>query len=90
VCGELDGLRWRVLFKHDWFWRDIFDSLRDPNTPFVDPIAARDLITSGQAAISGGDGEGLREAVRGLWKLQPKGNADATRERAVRSGLRKY
>jgi molecular chaperone DnaK len=90
VCGELDAFRWRVLFKHDWFWREIFDSLRNPNTPFVDPAAARDLITRGQAAVSGGDGEGLREVVRGLWKLQPKGNAEATRERAVRSGLRKF
>ena len=34
--------------------------------------------------------EGLREAVRALWKLQPKGNAEAARERAVRSGLRKF
>ena len=90
VCGEIDGLRWRVLFKHDWFWKEIFDSLREPNTPFVDKGAARDLIARGQTAVSSGDGEGLREVVRGLWKLQPKGNAEATRERAVRSGLRKF
>jgi molecular chaperone DnaK len=90
VCGELDALRWRVLFKHDWFWREIFDSLREPKTPFVDPGAARDLITRGQAAVSSGDGEGLQEVVRALWKLQPKGNAEGTRERAVRSGLRKF
>jgi molecular chaperone DnaK len=90
VCGEIDGLRWRVLFKHDWFWKEIFDSLRQPDTPFVDPAEARRLIARGQAAVSSGDGEGLREVVRALWKLQPKGNAEATRERAVRSGLRKF
>ena len=87
---EIEGLRWRVLFKHDWFWREIFDSLCQPNTPFVNPAEARLLIAKGQAAVSGGDGEGLREVVRGLWKLQPKGNAEAARERAVRSGLRKF
>jgi molecular chaperone DnaK len=90
VCAEIDGLRWRVLFKQDWFWSEIFDSLLQPNTPFVDPAAARGLIAKGQAAVSGGDGEGLREVVRGLWNLQPKGNAEATRERVVRSGLRKF
>ena len=90
ASAEIEALRWRVLFKHDWFWREIFDSLSQPNTPFVDPAEARTLITKGQAAVSGGDGEGLREVVRALWKLQPKGNAEATRERAVRSGLRKF
>ena len=87
---EIDALRWRVLFKHDWFWKEIFDSLRQPNTPFVDPVEARRLIAIGQTAISSGDGNGLREVVRALWKLQPKGNAEAMRERAIRSGLRKF
>jgi molecular chaperone DnaK len=90
ASAEIEALRWRVLFKHDWFWREIFDSLCQPNTPFVDAAEARTLITKGQAVVSGGDGEGLREVVRALWKLQPKGNAEASRERAVRSGLRKF
>ena len=90
ASAEIEALRWRVLFKHDWFWREIFDSLSQPNTPFVNPAEARILITKGQAAVSGGDGEGLREVVRALWKLQPKGNAEASRERALSSGLRKF
>ena len=90
ASAEIEALRWRILFKHDWFWREIFDSLCQPSTPFIDPAEARALITKGQAAVSGGDGEGLREVVRALWKLQPKGNAEAARERAVRSGLRKF
>ena len=90
VCAEVEGLRWRVLFKHDWFWREIFDSLCQPDTPFVDTTEARRLIAKGQTAVSSGDGSGLREVVRALWTLQPKGDAEATRERAVRSGLRKF
>jgi molecular chaperone DnaK len=90
ASAEIEALRWRVLFKHDWFWREIFDSLCQPNTPFVNPAEARTLIAKGQTAVSGGDGEGLREVVRALWKLQPRGNAEASRERAVRSGLRKF
>jgi molecular chaperone DnaK len=49
---EIEALRWRVLFKHDWFWREIFDSLSEPNTPYINQAEARLLITKGQAAIS--------------------------------------
>jgi hypothetical protein len=90
VCGEIDGLRWRVLFKHDWFWREIFDSLAEPNTPFVNPAEAHRLIAKGRTAVSSGDGESLRSTVRALWELQPKENADAIRERAAQSGLRSF
>jgi hypothetical protein len=87
---EIQALRWRVLSKHDWFWREIFDSLSEPNTPYINQTEARLLITKGQAAISSGNGEGLRDVVRGLWKLQPKGVSEEAKERAVRSGLRKF
>ena len=87
---EIQALRWRVLSKHDWFWREIFDSLSEPNTPYINQAEARLLITKGQAAISSGNGEGLRDVVRGLWKLQPKGVSEEAKERAVRSGLRKF
>jgi molecular chaperone DnaK len=90
VCGEIEGLRWRALGKHDWFWRELFDSLRQVGTPFIDMTEAQDLIAKGQSAVSNGDGETLREVVRALWKLQPKDNAELMRERALRSGLRKF
>ena len=89
VCGEMEGLRWRVLFKHDWFWREIFESLQEPGNSFVDAAASREHFAKGCSAISSGNGEELREAVRSLWKLQPTGKADAIRDSAVRSGLRK-
>jgi len=90
ACSEIEGLRWRVLGKQDWFWREIFDSLRQADTQFIDVTEARKLFAKGQSAISSGNGEALREVVRDLWKLQPKDQAELMRERALRSGLRKF
>ena len=87
---EIEGLRWRVLFKHDWFWKEVFDSLCQPNAPYVDLAESQRLIKAGKDAVSSGNGNGLKEVVRALWKLQPKDSADVTRERALRSGLRKF
>ena len=90
VCEEIEALRWRVLSNQDWFWREIFDSLCKPDIQFIDVAESRRLIASGQTAVSNGDGEGLRKAVRALWNIQPKGIADVSRERAIASGLRKF
>jgi molecular chaperone DnaK len=90
VCSEIEGLRWRVLGKQDWFWAEIFDSLRQADTPFINVAEAKKLIAKGQSAVSSGDGETLREVVRALWQLQPKDSAEVMRERALRSGLRKF
>jgi molecular chaperone DnaK len=90
ICEEIDGLRWRVLGKQEWFWKEIFDSLRASGTRFMDTNEARSLIAKGQSALASGDGEGLRAVVRSLWKLQPPSIAETARDRAMRSGLRMY
>lgn len=90
AAEEINGLRWRVLTNQDWFWKEIFDSLRQPNVPFVNPEESKRLIAQGHAAATTGDGKTLREIVRKLWDLQPKGAAELGRERAMRSGLRKF
>lgn len=90
ACGEIEGLRWRVLGKQDWFWKEIFDALRNSGGPFSDVAEARNQINKGEAAIAAGNGEGLRAAVQALWKLQPKTEADIMQDRALRSGLRKF
>jgi len=90
VCAEIESLRWRVLFRHDWYWKDILDSLCEPQTPFVNRAEAQILISKGQEAATSGDGEALREAVRGLWKLQPKRKAETMRDRSIGSGLRRF
>jgi molecular chaperone DnaK len=90
LCEEIEALRLRVLFKHDWFWKEIFESMQQPGTPFADHNAARGLIAQGESAITGGDGEGLRKVVRALWALLPQGGAEATRDRAMRTGLGRF
>src|ERR1700688_2607002 len=90
ACSEIEGMRWRVLMKQAWFWREIFDSLRKDGVPFTDATEAQKLIAKGQSALTSGDGKILEEVVRALWKLQPKDQAEMMRERALRSGLRKY
>jgi hypothetical protein len=90
ICEEVEGLRWRILFRQDWFWREIFESLSQHNAPFLDHTEARRLIERGTQAMANGDGQALRNTVRALWELQPKGSADISRERALASGLRKY
>ncbi len=90
AVDEIEGLHWRVLFRHDWFWREIFDTLIIPGQVYVDQTKAQSLIAQGHSSIAEGDGKALQEIVRGLWKLQPQNVSDEIRERASRSGLRKY
>ena len=90
AVDEIESLHWRVLFRHDWFWREIFDALAVPGKPYADQTKAQSLIARGHDSIAEGDGKALQETVRGLWKLQPQSVSDEIRERASRSGLRRY
>ena len=90
ICDEITSLRWRTLFKHDWFWRDILLELSDPSNVFVDDLEARRQIERGTYAIQNADSEELKASVRALWELQPKGNSDMMKENMIKSGLRRY
>lgn len=90
VASEIDGLRWRVIYKQDWFWREILESLSMPGAVFVNDAEAQRLLSEGRAAVTNGNGDRLRETVRALWKLQPKEKAEVIRERVSESGLRKF
>jgi hypothetical protein len=90
LTSDIAQLRWRVLLRQDWYWKNALDNLGKPGMPFLDQAAADTLIESGRTAASRGDGQGLREAVRALWKLQPRRAEDESRERALASGLRKF
>jgi molecular chaperone DnaK len=85
-----DSLRWRVLSAQDWWWREVFDSMKTPGHSFLNRAQASKLFNEGEAAIRAGSGTQLRAAVRELWKLQPRDELEQDQERALRSGLRRY
>lgn len=90
LTADIGQLRWRVLYKQDWYWREVLEGLAEPGTPFIEQSEADALIAQGRAAVNSGNGEALRDAVQGLWKLQPKKSGDEVRERSIASGLRKF
>ncbi len=46
ICAALGDLQWRVLEKHYWFWRDIFESSKNCSN-FTNFTAARQWIEEG-------------------------------------------
>jgi molecular chaperone DnaK len=90
LTEDIEQLRWRVIFKQDWYWVDLLENLALPGAVFTDPPAAEQLIAEGRKAVERGDGQALREAVRGLWKIEPKSADEELRERVVEAGLRKF
>ncbi|UPT73197.1 MAG: hypothetical protein M0D55_15065 [Elusimicrobiota bacterium] len=90
INSALVALRLRVLFKQDWFWKEVFESMQEPGCSYLNEAEAKRWIAQGNAAVKQGDGDGLRESVRQLWKLQTPTQAQAEQEKALRSGLSKY
>jgi len=90
AAEDMEALRWRVLFQQDWFWAEVFRSMQQPGRRFQNPAEANRWLKHGEDAIRRGDPDELKRAVRQLWELQPRGEAEEDRERAMRAGLRKY
>lgn len=86
----LESLKWRIVFKQNWFWKDVFESMKEPWREFTNDTEAKKWIESGETSIRHGDSEGLQEAVRQLWNLQSVSVAEADKERVLLSGLRRY
>ncbi len=89
ILNDLESLKWRVLFKQDWFWKELFDSLCQSGVPFINSQEAQRLFKEGQEAINRGDGDKLREIVRALWALQPKSLIETENEMALKAGIRR-
>lgn len=88
--AAMDALRWRILFKQDWFWKEMLEGLQKPDCTYLNEAEAKRWILAGNAALQKGDGKALRESVQQLWKLQTPTQAQAEQEKALRSGLSKY
>lgn len=89
IASDFRDLKWHVLFKQDWYWKQSFDDLCHPGVPFVNKNEARRLITSGQDAVKRGDGAALRKVVSSLWELQPKSSVETGKEKALEAGIKR-
>jgi molecular chaperone DnaK len=85
---ELSEFSFGILSRHDWFWRDVFESMDKGDGAFTNPSAAQKWVQEGERAIREGNSENLRHAVRELWRLMPIGAAQEARDRATKSGVR--
>jgi hypothetical protein len=81
-------LHFAILYRQDWWWRDVFESMDKTDEAFRSPDAARHWVTEGERAIREGKGAALREAVTQLWNLQTRSAADEAKERERDPGLR--
>lgn len=89
VINDFEGLKWRILFKQNWFWKECFDSLCKLGGSFVNMKEAQRLISLGREAIQQGDGEALKGIVRCLWDLQPKSFVESEKEIALEVGIKR-
>ena len=72
VLEEMNGLRWRILAKFDWFWQDLFDATsRDP-TSYIDPAEPLSYLNLAPPLSSGANGEELKKVVRGIIRFDAK------------------
>lgn len=89
VLSNIEGLKWRVLFTQDWFWKECFESLCGPDNAFTNVKEAQRLISKGKEAILSGDSDILKETVRLLWDLQPKNQVESEKEMALEAGIKR-
>jgi molecular chaperone DnaK len=87
---SLESIRWAVLFQQDWFWKEIFDSIRAPDQRFRNHEEAKVWLEAGAAAYSADNGPEIRKAVQELWKLQEPAVVDAQKQSALKAGVKKY
>ena len=85
---KMISLKFAILYKQDWFWRDMFESMDKSEASFSNASAARHFVSEAERAIREGQGGKLRDAVRQLWTLQPLGAVEAAQQKALRTGLR--
>jgi molecular chaperone DnaK len=90
VSEQLQSLRWRVLFTQNWYWKEAFEAQQSPDRKFVNKQEAEKWLSAGDQAVRNGDSPSLQEAVKHLWKLQPKSDVDLDKEQAMQAGLRKF
>lgn len=88
LTEDLDALRYRVLFRQNWFWRQIFEDLAEPGR-VRDVEETRHLISEGWMVISQGDDERMRSVVVELFSYLIDSEANSALSRRLAAGIRK-
>jgi molecular chaperone DnaK len=89
VIGDLNNLKWRILFEQDWYIRQCFEDLCKNGDNFVNKKESQRLIALGQSAIAHGDSNTLKEVNRNLWELLPKSTVQSEQEKKFESGIKR-
>jgi molecular chaperone DnaK len=89
VADDFAGLKWRVLARQPWWWKECFEQLSVEGTPYVNKEEATSLILAGQQQLVSGDFDSLQSTVRKLWDLQPKDNVEMEQQIALQSGIKR-
>ena len=76
VISELDDLYYSVARKDPGFWVTLFENIHSSRSDMTDQGLANDLIGQGRRSIDNNDVEGLRSAVRQLFRLLPRSEAE--------------
>lgn len=71
IVGELERLRYQILFRMPSFLRSMFSHLMEKRTSMNDQIQASQLIENGRRAIERDDVESLQQINSRLWDLMP-------------------
>lgn len=71
IVGELERLRFQILFRMPSFLKSMFSHLLEKRTSMNDQIQASQLIENGKRAIDRDDVESLQQINNRLWDLMP-------------------
>lgn len=89
IAEGFTGLIWRVLFRQEWYWAQCYEYLRDGNHSFTNPAVAKQWMSQANKALSSGDHDKLRLAVKELWTLLPA-TEEREREKSMQAGIRRF
>lgn len=72
VNSEFDDLYWDIYRRNPGFWVAQFENLQNSRSKMEDPGLADELLNQGRRSMDNGDLDGLKSAVRQLYKLLPR------------------
>lgn len=88
VHEDLNEVRFRVLFRQNWFWQQIFDDVSASND-FIDDERAEKLIGDAYEALEREDWPAFKSITSDLWRLQRRDEETEEKERTLEAGIRR-